>query len=92
MMATARISPQAPRSLTWADTAKVIPRIFRDLRQPVAVSGLRLHTLADRIPCVLPAHEAFLLDLRGAPGRIRTCDTRFRKPMLYPLSYEGARA
>ena len=26
---------------------------------------------------------------RGAPGRNRTCDTRFRKPMLYPLSYEG---
>ena len=25
----------------------------------------------------------------GAPGRIRTCDARFRKPMLYPLSYEG---
>jgi hypothetical protein len=25
----------------------------------------------------------------GAPGRIRTCDTRFRKPMLYPLSYGG---
>ncbi len=24
-----------------------------------------------------------------APGRIRTCDTRFRKPMLYPLSYGG---
>src|ERR687891_289382 len=24
-----------------------------------------------------------------APGRIRTCDTRFRKPVLYPLSYEG---
>ena len=27
----------------------------------------------------------------GAPGRNRTCDTRFRKPMLYPLSYEGVR-
>ena len=27
----------------------------------------------------------------GAPGRIRTCDTRFRKPVLYPLSYEGKR-
>jgi hypothetical protein len=26
-----------------------------------------------------------------APGRNRTCDTRFRKPMLYPLSYEGLR-
>jgi hypothetical protein len=31
----------------------------------------------------------FLLVNGGAPGRIRTCDTRFRKPMLYPLSYEG---
>ena len=27
----------------------------------------------------------------SALGRIRTCDTRFRKPMLYPLSYEGGR-
>jgi hypothetical protein len=26
---------------------------------------------------------------RGAPSRIRTCDARFRKPTLYPLSYEG---
>ncbi len=26
-----------------------------------------------------------------APGRIRTCDSRFRKPQLYPLSYEGIR-
>jgi site-specific DNA recombinase len=25
----------------------------------------------------------------GAPGRTRTCDTRFRKPLLYPLSYRG---
>jgi site-specific DNA recombinase len=24
-----------------------------------------------------------------APGRIRTCDARLRKPPLYPLSYEG---
>jgi hypothetical protein len=32
---------------------------------------------------------AFSLFNSGAPGRIRTCDTRFRKPMLYPLSYEG---
>jgi hypothetical protein len=28
-------------------------------------------------------------DQLGAPGRNRTCDTRFRKPLLYPLSYEG---
>jgi hypothetical protein len=25
----------------------------------------------------------------SAPGRTRTCDTRFRKPLLYPLSYRG---
>ncbi len=25
-----------------------------------------------------------------ALGRIRTCDTRFRRAVLYPLSYEGA--
>jgi hypothetical protein len=25
--------------------------------------------------------------LSGAPGRNRTCDTRIRSPMLYPLSY-----
>jgi hypothetical protein len=30
-------------------------------------------------------------DLRGAPGRIRTCDARFRKPTLYPLSYGSRR-
>ena len=29
--------------------------------------------------------------MRGAPGPIRTADTRFRKPVLYPLSYEGVR-
>ena len=25
----------------------------------------------------------------GAPGTTRTCDLRFRKALLYPLSYEG---
>ena len=25
----------------------------------------------------------------GGPGRIRTCDPRFRRAVLYPLSYEG---
>jgi hypothetical protein len=27
----------------------------------------------------------------GASGRIRTCDTWYRKPVLYPLSYGGMR-
>jgi hypothetical protein len=25
----------------------------------------------------------------SAPGRIRTCDTGFRRAVLYPLSYGG---
>ncbi|SBS79287.1 hypothetical protein MHPYR_710014 [uncultured Mycobacterium sp.] len=28
----------------------------------------------------------------SAPGRIRTCDTGFRRAVLYPLSYGGAPA
>src|SRR5262249_28916302 len=31
------------------------------------------------------------LELRSTPGKIRTCDPRFRKPMLYPLSYGGCK-
>jgi hypothetical protein len=30
-----------------------------------------------------------MMEGEGGPGRIRTCGTRFRKPLLYPLSYEG---
>ena len=29
------------------------------------------------------------METTGALGRDRTCDLRFRKPSLYPLSYEG---
>ena len=27
----------------------------------------------------------------GAPGKSRTCGQRFRKALLYPLSYEGGK-
>src|SRR5829696_4040036 len=33
------------------------------------------------------ANALFSARSPGAPGRIRTCDARFRKPTLYPLSY-----
>ena len=33
---------------------------------------------------VLCPWKALLLRKCGAPGRIRTCDPRFRRPMLYP--------
>ena len=29
------------------------------------------------------------VNIHGAPGRIRTADTGFRRAVLYPLSYEG---
>ena len=32
---------------------------------------------------------SIVIAVPGAPGRNRTCDTRFRKPLLYPLSYEA---
>ena len=32
---------------------------------------------------------AVMADEDSTPDRIRTCDPRFRKPMLYPLSYGG---
>ncbi len=34
----------------------------------------------------VPTRQTFfkLIVLRNTPGRIRTCDLRFRKPMLYP--------
>jgi hypothetical protein len=36
-----------------------------------------------------PRPLASSLHLQNAPGRNRTCDQWFRKPLLYPLSYEG---
>ena len=42
-----------------------------------------------RTPMRVRAVSDVLRHHTGALGRIRTCDTRFRKPMLYPLSYEG---
>ena len=29
--------------------------------------------------------------IASAPGKDRTCDTRIRNPVLYPLSYGGMR-
>ena len=36
-----------------------------------------------------PQHQNPVQHRSGAPGWNRTSDTRFRKPVLYPLSYEG---
>lgn len=49
----------------------------------MAVTGGQTHYALTRIFVLVRAK------FWGALGRIRTCDARFRKPMLYPLSYEG---
>src|SRR4051812_6229235 len=36
-----------------------------------------------------PLQGHLTLVTTGAPGKNRTCDLRFRKPLLYPLSYGG---
>ena len=38
-------------------------------------------------PSSVSLRKAETLENAGAPGRDRTCDLRFRKPLLYPLSY-----
>lgn len=39
-----------------------------------------------------PSGNASTCERSGAPSRTRTCDLRFRKPPLYPLSHGGERA
>ena len=51
----------------------------------LSTRGLRVVGLSD-----YDAQKRVDLRLRCAPGRIRTCGTRFRKPLLYPLSYGGS--
>ena len=33
--------------------------------------------------------KEFFCSIDGAPDTTRTCNTWFRRPMLYPLSYRG---
>src|SRR3954452_9083351 len=53
--------------------------------------GLRAYRPLFGAPTETP-NKALTCRYASAPGRIRTCDTRFRKPMLYPLSYGGSSA
>ncbi len=79
---------------TWENRAKIIARILHDGRQTAADCGIRWHLAAS------PKKKTYgyirrwrwdFADRMSGPGRIRTCDARFRKPTLYPLSYEANR-
>ena len=54
-------------------------RVREQFREQVAVSGLSLLVI-----------EPLSYLRSGTPGGIRTPDPRFRRPMLYPLSYGRA--
>ena len=91
---TARITPSSPHSgeTRYHSTGPISTRSTTDLEPepdrsrggtgPISAKspgGARRHRIPPG-PCVL-----------GAPGAIRTRDTRFRRAVLYPLSYEGLR-
>jgi hypothetical protein len=62
----------------------------RSQRRSVGGSVPRTHEERDRESAEDPYYSPITpRKLLSAPGRNRTCDTRFRKPLLYPLSYEG---
>ena len=48
-------------------------------------------TRSPRRPMPRITDKRVLLGLRGAPGRIRTCDLRIRSPLLYPAELRGPR-
>jgi site-specific DNA recombinase len=56
-----------------------------------AVDGLAntLHAVADRRADTQTIRSDGVSLVLCGPGRIRTCDTRFRRAVLYPLSYEA---
>jgi hypothetical protein len=77
------------RGLTWANVPQSHPSY---IPRPPAEGCFPWHMAAHmRNPGDLRSGWSAGVsgDHLGAPGRIRTCGTRFRKPLLYPLSYEG---
>ena len=62
-------------------------RYGREYMRELAAHGRLVHHPGAKIK---PPHENAVV--AGTLGPTRTADTRFRKPLLYPLSYEGRRS
>ena len=58
---------------------------------PLAFTGWRVRLAGQQVGALAAVAVALILTCGNvsAPGRIRTCDTGFRRAVLYPLSYEG---
>ena len=70
----------------------VFPSVARPAATATTPARTRRSGAADPTGTVCRARWCLDLDgSHGAPGRIRTCDSWYRKPVLYPLSYGGKR-
>ncbi len=89
------------RHYTAADLARLYEAVCRiELRrEPPArpaddasggVPGANGPAMAPETSCVASPMECKASELLSAPDTIRTYDPRFRKPLLYPLSYGGS--
>jgi site-specific DNA recombinase len=65
--------------------ANAVATAINALAKPTAPDTQKPGAGADEAPT--PGRAGW--DVLSAPGRIRTCDTRFRRAVLYPLSYGG---
>ena len=76
-------APQAPCALLTCAGEGVKPG-------PGPLAGRDRRTRARTGPAPLGGGAGPVAEAVRAPGRIRTCDTGFRRAVLYPLSYWGA--
>jgi hypothetical protein len=60
-------------------------------REALAFQRLSVTSRVATLEVAPPSHRHLVAHSHRAPGKIRTCDTRFRRAVLYPLSYEGGR-
>src|SRR3954469_14320361 len=72
-MATCSATSWMPWRIAWMPLVRTGCGLRADRRRCYACT----ESCGDSLPCTF----------FGGPGRIRTCGTRFRKPLLYPLSY-----
>ena len=81
--------PKSSRAVANACAKNPYPIVIpchRVIRSDGTVGGYSGHGGIKRKKELLQKEGLKFYDISGH-GRIRTCDTRFRKPVLYPLSY-----
>ncbi|CCH79833.1 hypothetical protein BN12_60039 [Nostocoides japonicum T1-X7] len=65
------------------------PRQAADQQKRQVPPGRLRLSLRSSLPIICPGARRLAPLRRRAPGQIRTADTRFRRAVLYPLSYGG---